>query len=179
MAHVLLEDDPVTSDTAVLDDPQLQHATCARLMTYETRSGSGAAELVPELATEPPAVSAGGRVYTFRIRAGYRFSPPSREPVTALAFQRAIERALHTHDHARGSSVDDIVGAAAYRSRRAAHVAGVSARGDRLTIRLTHPSPTLPARMATFGFCAVPRTRRSGLEAWSASQPRARTTSPR
>ena len=51
VARVLLEHDPVTSDTAVLDDPQLQHATCARLMTHETRSGSGAAELAPELAT--------------------------------------------------------------------------------------------------------------------------------
>ena len=67
---------------------------CARLMTYASRSGSGAAELVPELATAPPAVSAGGRVYTFRIRPGYRFSPPSGQPVTAAAFQRAIERAL-------------------------------------------------------------------------------------
>jgi YVTN family beta-propeller protein len=156
VARVLLERDPVTSDTAVLDDTQLQYAICARLMTYETRSGSGAAQLVPELAAGPPAVSAGGRVYTFRIRAGYRFSPPSSEPVTAHAFERAIERAVRNPDYAQGSSVDDILGAAAYRAGRARSVAGVSARGDRLTIKLMHPSPTLPARMATFGFCAVP-----------------------
>jgi ABC-type transport system substrate-binding protein len=63
-------------------------------MTYASRSGPRAAELVPEIATAPPAVSAGGRVYTLRIRAGYRFSPPSGEPVTALAFRHAIERVL-------------------------------------------------------------------------------------
>ena len=56
----------------------------------------------------------------------------------------------------RRSVPRDIVGAAAYRDGRARTVAGVSARGDRLTIRLTRPSPTLPARMASFPFCAVP-----------------------
>ena len=82
----------ITTDSSGLHDTYVLHATCARLMTMASGSGSGAAELVPELAVKPPAVSAGGRVYTFRIRPGYRFSPPSGEPVTAVAFQRAIER---------------------------------------------------------------------------------------
>ena len=47
-------------------------------------------------------------------------------------------------------------GAAAYRAGRTRSIAGVSARGDRLTIRLTRPSRTLPARLATLAFCAVP-----------------------
>jgi ABC-type oligopeptide transport system substrate-binding subunit len=102
-------------------------------------------------------VSAGGRVYTFRIRAGYRFSPPSGRPVTAAAFQRAIERALHPRTASYGAYyLGDVLGAAAYRARRAGTVAGVSARGDRLTIRLARASPTLPAAMATFSLCAVP-----------------------
>ena len=42
-----------------------------------------------------PAVSDGGRRYTFHLRPGFRFSPPSNAPVTAAAFRRAIERALH------------------------------------------------------------------------------------
>jgi YVTN family beta-propeller protein len=152
VARVLMEHDPGTTDPGGLVDTHLLHATCARLMTSTSRSGSGAAELVPELAAAPPAVSADGRLYTFRIRAGYRFSPPSGQPVTAAAFQHTIERlARIAHPY-----VADIVGAAAYGRRRARTVAGVSAQGDRLTIRLTRPSPTLPARMATFSFCAVP-----------------------
>ena len=132
-------------------------AICARLMTYASPSGSGAGHLVPELATTPPAVSGDGRVYTFRVRAGYRFSPPSGRPVTAAAFQRAIERALNRRTNSDGAGfAADIAGAAAYRAGRARTVTGVSARHDRLTIRLTRPSPTLPARMATFYFCAVP-----------------------
>jgi YVTN family beta-propeller protein len=154
VARVLMEHDPGTTDSSGLHDTYLLHATCARLMTMASRSGSGAAELVPELAVEPPAVSAGGRVYTFRIRPGYRFSPPSGEPVTAAAFQRAIERVVRNPTGLYPAEV--IAGAATYRARRARTVAGVSARGDRLTIKLKRPSPDLPARMATFAFCAVP-----------------------
>lgn len=153
VARVLLEQYPDIRDPAHPSDTPRPYATCARLMTYA--SGSGAAELVPELATAAPAVSADGRVYTFQVRDGYRFSPPSGEPVTAAAFQRAIERILRNPVFSE-SHADDIVGATAYREGRAQSVAGVSARGDRLTIRLKRASPTLPARMATFYFCAVP-----------------------
>ena len=153
VARVLLDDYPDIRDPAHPSDTPRLYATCARLMTYA--SGSGTAELVPELATAAPAVSADGRVYTFRIRDGYRFSPPSGEPVTAAAFQRAIERTLRNPLFSE-SHADDIVGATAYREGRAQSVAGVSARGDRLTITLERASPTLPARMATFYFCAVP-----------------------
>jgi YVTN family beta-propeller protein len=153
VVRVLMDWDPGTREPEDgLLDTQLLHATCARLMTYASRSGSGAAELEPELAAALPAVSAAGRIYTFRIRAGYRFSPPSGRPVTAAAFRRAIEQLARS-----GSTyVDDIVGARAYGTRRARTVAGVSARGNRLTIRLRRPLPTLPARMSTFAFCAVP-----------------------
>ena len=41
-----------------------------------------------------PEVSPDGRTYTFTIRPGYRFSPPSNEPVTAETFRYSIERAL-------------------------------------------------------------------------------------
>jgi peptide/nickel transport system substrate-binding protein len=39
---------------------------------------------------------------------------------------------------------------------KAEHIAGISARGDRLTIRVMHPAPDLPKRLATSPFCAVP-----------------------
>ncbi len=146
--RVLLEHDPVGANPVGLGDPQLLHATCGRLMTYAGDAGAGSA-LVPELATAPPAVSADGRVYTFHVRAGYRFSPPSGRRVTAAAFERALEQDVELYE--------DVVGAAAYRAGRTRRIAGVSARGDRLTIRLTRPSPTLPARVASaFSLCALP-----------------------
>lgn len=144
--RMLFEHDPASTDPPALDDVQLLHATCGRLMTYAGGAGSA---LVPELANAPPAVSADGRVYTFHVRAGYRFSPPSGRPVTAAAFERAIER--------DSGLLGDVAGAAAYEAGRTRGIAGVSARGDRLTIRLTRPSPTLPARLSgAFSVCAVP-----------------------
>ena len=48
------------------------------------------------------------------------------------------------------------MGAGAYESGRAAHISGVVARGNRLTIRLSAPEPDLPPRLALPFFCAVP-----------------------
>jgi YVTN family beta-propeller protein len=146
--RLLVERDPVITDPFRLEHTELQHATCGRLMTYESSGGAG--ELVPELAAAPPAVSDGGRTYTFVIRDGYRFSPPSGEPVTAAAFERAIERGVDT------DLVNDIRGVAAYRAGRARTINGVSARGNQLTIRLKRPWPRLAPSLGTLYFCAVP-----------------------
>ena len=64
-------------------------------------------------------------------RPGFRFSPPSGAPVTAHAFRRAIERALHprTESYAADWFLSDIVGCARVPSRaRPKRLAGVKAR---------------------------------------------------
>ena len=106
-----------------------------------------------------PAVSRDGLRYTFTIRPGFRFSPPSNAPATAQTFRHVIERALSPRWH--GSAIDpsdvpDIAGLSAYQSGQARHIAGVSASGDRLVIRLAHPDATLPQRLTVKFFCAVP-----------------------
>ena len=104
-------------------------------------------------------MSADGRTYSFRIRPGFRFSPPSNEPVTAETFRYTIERALSPRFGPRAVAAafaSDIAGVDAYRAGRAPHVAGISAHGDTLTIRLETPAADLPARMALPHFCAVP-----------------------
>ncbi len=58
-------------------DEQLTAATCAGLLDY------GPNGLQPEVAAAMPTVSRDGRTYSFRVRRGFRFSPPSNEPVTA------------------------------------------------------------------------------------------------
>jgi YVTN family beta-propeller protein len=171
-ARVLLEESP--SNASGLVDEQLLRATCARLMFYESSSGADA-RLVPEVAAAAPVVSDGGRTYTFRLRPSYRFSPPSGRPVTAAAFERAIERTVHPRSSSWGvGTLNDVVGVAAYRAGRADTIAGVTARGDRLTIKLTRPDPTLPARLSTSYFCAVPPNtpiRPRGLERVAAAGP--------
>ena len=136
---------------------QILHSTCATLLNYPDEEGTAGAQLVPELAEAIPTPTDGGRAYTFRIRRGYRFAPPSGEPVTARSMKYSIERALNPRmaSYAVGL-MPDLVGAGAYADGRARHIAGITARENRLRLRLTHPSPTFPARISLTSFCAVP-----------------------
>ncbi|MGZ4201805.1 MAG: ABC transporter substrate-binding protein [Thermoleophilaceae bacterium] len=136
---------------------QLDYATGGMLLSYPDRPAPEGDRLVPDLARAMPSVSPDGRTYTFRLRPGLRFSPPSGEPVTAAAFKREIERVLAPATQAATAFlVADIVGASAYSAGRATHVRGVVARGDLLTITLRHPQPDFPARIANPAFAAVP-----------------------
>jgi YVTN family beta-propeller protein len=161
--RILAESDPLQSTDPAIgpSDPvlggQLTYLTCATLLNYPDRPAPAGEQLVPDVARSLPAVTDGGRVYTFVLRPGVRFSPPSNAPVTAQAFQRAIERALNPKMASPWAfEVQDIAGARAYATGRAATVAGVSASGLRLTVRLTAPQADFPSRIATQGFCAVP-----------------------
>ncbi len=152
--------DVTSMDPALANDPlswQLLYATCAKLLNYPDGSGSGSARLVPEVAQALPARSPDRRTYTFTIRPGFRFSPPSNAPVTAQIFKDAIERALDPRMRSPlAREFTDIAGADAYMAGRAAHISGLSVRDDRLIIRLREPSPDILARLAEPVGCAVP-----------------------
>jgi YVTN family beta-propeller protein len=147
--------DPALAYTPLSE--QLLHATCAQLLNYPDRAGPAGSQLVPEVALALPARSADGRTYTFTIRNGYRFSPPSNAPVTAQTFKYTIERTLSPIMKSPvARQFTDIVGARAYMAARAAHISGVSTNGDKLTVRLVAPSPDFPSRISEPAFCAVP-----------------------
>ena len=147
-------------DPALAYEPesaQLLYATCAKLLNYPDGPGLAGSQLVPEVARSLPARSADGKTYTFTIRTGFRFSPPSGEPVTAETFKDTIERTLSpAMKSPAASQFADIVGARAYMARETPNISGVIARGDTLTIHLTAPAPDFPSRIAEPFFCAVP-----------------------
>jgi YVTN family beta-propeller protein len=147
--------DPSISSLGELN--QLEYATCAKLLNYPDKPGPAGWRLQPEVAASMPAVSPDGKTYTFTIRGGYKFSPPSNELVTAETFKYTIERTLNPKlQSGIVAFVGDIVGEQAYLKQKAQHISGVVARGKTLTIRLAHPAGDLPARMALPPFCAVP-----------------------
>jgi ABC-type transport system substrate-binding protein len=132
-------------------------ATCARLLDYPGGPGAVGRRPAPELAEALPRRSDGGRTYTFAIRRGFRFSPPSGERVTARSLKYTIERSLNPRMQSPAAGlVPDLVGGSAYAAGRAPHIAGVRASGNKLTLRLINPSSTLPQRIALSFFCAVP-----------------------
>jgi serine/threonine-protein kinase len=138
---------------------QLEYATGAQLLNYPDASGPRGARLVPEVAAAMPAVTDGGRTYTFRIRPGYRFSPPSGEAVTAATFRYSIERALSPKlgpDAPAYSYLSDVVGASAFHEGDAQYVSGITVSGDRLRIRLVAPAGDFLMRLSLPYFAAVP-----------------------
>jgi ABC-type transport system substrate-binding protein/DNA-binding SARP family transcriptional activator len=140
-------------------EQQLQYATCEPLLGYPDAPAPAGWQLVPEAAVAWPAVSPDGRTFTFTIRPGLRFSPPSDQPVTAATFKYSIERALSPAlgpDAPAVSVASDIVGVPAYRAGSSDHVQGIRAAGDTLTITLVRPATDFPDRIALSYFCPVP-----------------------
>jgi serine/threonine-protein kinase len=138
---------------------QLEYATGAQLLNYPDAPAPRGARLQPEVAAALPSVSADGRTYTFRIRPGYRFSPPSNQPVTAETFRYSIERALSPGLGAGTPGIEylrDVVGAEEFNAGKAAHLAGITVRGDVLRIRLVAPAGDFLARLSMPFFAAVP-----------------------
>jgi ABC-type oligopeptide transport system substrate-binding subunit/DNA-binding SARP family transcriptional activator len=155
-------------EPALNTDPaayQIEFATCAKLLNYPDAPAPAGLRLRPEVAAAMPTISADRRTYTFTVRAGYRFSPPSNEPLTAETFRYSIERTL-SPELARGPTVaeppgplfiDDIAGELAFREGEAKHISGLRATGNTLSITLTRPSPDFLERLALPYFCPVPQ----------------------
>ena len=142
---------------ADIREPQLLQATCAKLFNFPDEPGAAGARPTPEVAQSLPTISADGRTYTFKIRPGFRFSPPSDEPVTAQTFKYSMERAFNpTMKSFQEPDFSDIVGMSAYRTGKAHQISGITARGDTLAIRLVAPRPDLVARLTEPPTCAVP-----------------------
>jgi ABC-type transport system substrate-binding protein len=167
VAHISLPDDRLdgNADPAMivsLIGQQLEYATEAKLYNYPDLSGAAGGVAVPEVANSMPQLSNGGRTVRIRIRSGYRFSPGplgGGTPVTAETFRYTIERSFSRQGTLAGNGsvlLPQLVGGSAYATGRSHRLAGVSARGDTLTLHLTSPVPDLPQILASPIFSAVP-----------------------
>jgi peptide/nickel transport system substrate-binding protein len=137
---------------------EMQYATACKLMNYPDKEAPAGGEVQPEVAAGLPVVSKDGKTYTFTIRPGFRFS--NGKPVTAVNFKYAIDRLTDPKIQSSTSflATDLIVGAEARVEGKASTVSGVIAKGNKLTMKLTHPGPDLLARLATPPFQAIDAT---------------------
>jgi serine/threonine protein kinase/ABC-type transport system substrate-binding protein len=149
--------DPATPTD--VQDNEVLYATCANLLDYPDAAGSLGGTLRPDVAAAMPSVSRDGRTYTFRVRSGFRFSPPSNQPVTAQTFKHSIERALsRRYTGWADVAVTDITGESAFRAGKSSHISGIVASGSALRIRLDRPSGDFLTRISMPFFCPVPTT---------------------
>jgi peptide/nickel transport system substrate-binding protein len=125
------------------------------LLGYKQTGGPGGATIIPALAESLPTVSADGKDYKFKLRAGLKYS--NGQPVKASDFKASIER-LYKVDSPGVGFFDQIQGADTFSKTKKGGISGIvvndnartveiklsSARGDMLYILGTPFAAILP-----------------------------------
>ena len=145
--------DPILSWTVQAFD--MEYLLYDTLVKFASGTGEAGNEVVPELATAMPTVSADGKTYTFTLRQGAKFAPPVTREVTAEDFKYSVERMMSTERSPATFFYTGIAGAADFQAGKAKEISGITAV-DRYTleIKLDAPDPTLLFKLA-MPFCAV------------------------
>ncbi|MEP6641401.1 MAG: ABC transporter substrate-binding protein [Gaiellales bacterium] len=155
-----IPDDPDHLDTGIsyaVEGWELLEATNNGLLTFKKAAGGAGSQVVPDIATAMPAVTDGGRTYTFHLHTGVRYSPPENRAVRPSDFTYAIERLFHVGSPGVGFYTI-IQGADAYAAHKASHISGIVANDKAMTItfHLTHPDGAFLDIMAMPFAFAVP-----------------------
>ncbi len=142
----------------VSNDWGLLYNTQLLLLNFPTKGGQAGLQLVPQAAKAYPTISKNGKVYTFHLRPGLRFSNGSK--VTAANFVRSFERNLSPKMFAQYGIYDGLdqflVGGKAFAAGKAQHISGIKAKGLTLTIHLTKVVPQFESIMGMPWFSAIP-----------------------
>ena len=150
------------TDPAVASEPvalEIERATVAGLLHRPRARAPAAAGLRPELAAAMPTVSSDRQTYTFRVKRGLRFSPPSNAPITAGVIRDSVERALSPKlgsVRPGASFLRDVIGLPAYERGTRGHISGIRVRGDTISFTLAAPSPDFLERISLPFFSPVP-----------------------
>lgn len=148
---------PDSLDPAAARSPQARQAlwlVYTPPLTLKRVGGANGTDVIPGLAEDLPEISEDGTEYTFRIRAGLRYS--NRKPVRAGDFEHTIKRVLRLK--AGSSFYTGIDGAQEYMEGRDenADIPGIEAdeRERRVTVRLTARDTTFLNKLA-MGFAGM------------------------
>lgn len=139
--------DPQASYT-VVEWEILRCCLVRTLMTYRGVPDSAGTQPVPDLATDPPTVSADGLTWTFHLKHDLHYAPPFQDvAITATDVQRALlrsARGIGPDDGAAATYLPLIDGYAEYAAGEADAIAGVVTPDDyTLQVRETQPDRSL------------------------------------
>jgi len=108
------------------------------LLTYQHVAGPGGYKLVPGLAESMPKISHDKKVYSFKLRAGLRYS--NGKPVLASDFKSTIKRDFLATSPGVGF-YEGIVGATEFEKKQASDISGIVTNNKRRTIVIRLASP--------------------------------------
>ena len=131
------------------------YAVNMQLLNYPDKpAAAGGNQLVPEAATAFPIVSKDGKTYTFTVKSGLKFSDGS--PITAAAFQRAIFRVCHPDQGSPAVAFANNFGnCTEFNEKKASSLTGITAKGQKLTVKLDQADPTFISQLSMPFFAAV------------------------
>jgi ABC-type transport system substrate-binding protein/DNA-binding SARP family transcriptional activator/sugar lactone lactonase YvrE len=138
---------------------ELTSMTNDGLLGYSRAGGAQSFTVVPDLAVGLPTVSDGGRIYTFQLRRGIRYSTGAE--VEPADIRRGVERALlESGGQPQGAYMSVLVGADGCLTKggRCDLSRGVvtSSGSKAITFHLTRPDPDFLYQLALPTFDAVP-----------------------
>src|SRR5262249_17757730 len=140
---------------ALAANPQFSGLAYDSLVTFAKTSGPDGLHLVPDLALQVPTPTAGGTVYTFRLRRGIRYSDGRR--LRAVDFRRSLERLFRLRSFG-ADDFDALVGADECRRIPVAcdlsRGVVVDAPPGTVVFYLAKPDPDFLFKLADFGFSA-------------------------
>jgi peptide/nickel transport system substrate-binding protein len=108
------------------------------LVGYKWTAGPGGATIIPALAESLPTVSADGKDYKFKLRAGLKYS--NGQPVKASDFKASIER-LYKVDSPGVGFFDQIVGADTFSKTKKGGISGIVTNDANRTVEIKLTSP--------------------------------------
>jgi peptide/nickel transport system substrate-binding protein len=154
---------------------QIEFATALKLVNYPDKPAPVGSRLRPEAATGMPIISKNGKQYTFTVKKGLRFS--NGTAVTAKNFKWAFDRSATKAQQSPASPfMGTVVGydAALKGGKNPANVSGVTARGNKLIIKLSRPDGGMLAKLGMPFFQALPLSLKvdaHGAEAYPSAGP--------
>jgi peptide/nickel transport system substrate-binding protein len=132
----------------------LANAMCTTLVRYADQPGTAGTDIVPGTANLP-VLSDGGRVYTFTMRPGAKFS--DGQPITTADIKYTFERLMAPAvDTGTGVYFTNVLGAAAYMAGKAKSVPGIVTTAKTISFHLSAPDGAFIYKAALPTTCPVP-----------------------
>jgi peptide/nickel transport system substrate-binding protein len=137
---------------------QLYQATYDGLLGFKKAGGDEAFKVVPDLAVAMPAITNGGKTWTFKLRKGIKFS--NGQPVTVKDVVASFQRIFKVKSPTSGGFYSGIVGAKACLAKPATctlkgGVVGNPSAGT-VTINLVAPDPEFKYKLSVPHASIVP-----------------------
>ena len=120
------------------------------LVSYNHDANAAGNKIVPDVASNVPQPTNGGKTYTFHLKSGIKFSPPVNRAVTSHDFVTALQRLANPKDGGQYAFYYKVIkGWDAYAAGKAKSISGISTpNNSTIVFNLTTPTGDFLYRMS-------------------------------